>query len=123
MTLPPVPDERGSGTALSMAAVVVLLVLTAVALVVASYIGVAHRARAAADLAAISGAAAHLDGADACAVAHDYAERNHTTAIECAVAGDSIDFVVTVTVEAKVKAPAGLPQHCRVEASAGRLDA
>lgn len=115
-------DERGSGTALAMAAVVVLMVLTAVAMLVASYVQVAHRARAAADLAAVSGAGAHADGADACAAARDFARRNAVALSDCSVAGDQIDFVVTVTVEARIDGPQGLPRTCRVTAHAGRLD-
>lgn len=105
-----------------MGAVVVLMALTAVALLLAAYVQVAHRARSAADLAAVSGAGAHLDGTDACATARDYAQRNRTTIIDCSVAGDQIDFVVSVTVEARIDAPQGLPKRFRASASAGRLD-
>ena len=54
----------------------VVVTLGAVAMVVAGYLVGYHRARAAADLAALSGAAASRSGEDACAEARRTARQN-----------------------------------------------
>jgi len=74
--------------------VTVLLLCGALALVSAA--SASHRARAAADLAALAAADAlvHGGGADPCAVAGGVAADNHASLMECAVAGDTVTVAV-----------------------------
>ena len=115
-------NQRGSGTVLVAAVVLVLMVVTAGLLAVAGYIAAAHHARAAADLAALSGASARAQGQDACRAAGAVAARNGVRLVGCRERGDSFDFVVTVTVEQQVSVPSPvLPGSVGASAHAGRL--
>ena len=116
-------DQRGSGTVLVAAVMSVVVALGAAATVVAGYLLAHHRARSAADLAALSGAAAYAQGKDACQEARRTARRNGATATRCAQVGDPVDFVVTVrvVVEVRIRSP-GLPRRIEAEAQAGRVD-
>ena len=91
--------------------------------VVAGYLVSHHRARSAADLAALSGAAVHARGEDACDQARRIARRNGARVTRCDQVGDSVDFVVTVrvVVEVGVRSP-GLPRRVQAEAHAGRVN-
>ena len=114
--------DRGSGTVLMAAVMAVVVTLGAAATVVAGYLASHHRARSAADLAALSGAAAYAGGEDACAEARRTARRNGAQVTRCDQVGDPVDFVVTVrvVVEVRVRSP-GLPRKVEAEAHAGRL--
>ncbi len=93
-------SERGSGS-LMMAVGVVLLAVTGFVVVgVGSGLAGAQRVREAADLVALSAAAAYADGKDACAAATRIAAANQVELRGCETAGDLLDFVVTVTVAA-----------------------
>jgi secretion/DNA translocation related TadE-like protein len=84
----------------------VMLVLVAAAVVaftLASWVACLHRARSAADLAALAGAAAYRAGGDACAAASVSAVANNTTPTGCAVQSNGIDFLVRVTVSAPIR--------------------
>ena len=115
-------DERGSGTVLMAAIMAVVVTLGAAATVVAGYLVSHHQARAAADLAALSGAAAYAEGEDACDQARRAARQNGAMATRCDRVGDEVDFVVTVrvVVEVRVRSP-GLPRQVEAEAHAGRV--
>ena len=115
-------DQRGSGTVLLAAVMSVVVALGATATVVAGYLLAHHRARSAADLAALSGAAAYARGQDACHEARRTAQENGGTATHCDRVGDPADFVVTVRVviEVRVRSP-GLPRLVEAEAHAGRV--
>ncbi|CAN7200895.1 Rv3654c family TadE-like protein [Knoellia sp. LjRoot47] len=77
-------EERGSGTVLVTAALGVLLVVILAGVQVASAAVAAHRARAAADLAALAGATALQQGtADPCSRASDLATRNGARLTSC----------------------------------------
>lgn len=107
--------ERGSATVLVVMAIGVVLLCLAGALTLLSAVQASHRARAAADLAALAGAQV-LVGAETgepCDIAVGVAESNGGSLIECAVAGSNI----TVT----VATPAGWPGHgaARARARAG----
>jgi secretion/DNA translocation related TadE-like protein len=105
---------------LTVGVMAVVLVLGGAALVVAGYAVGYHRARAAADLAALSGATAFRSGQDACREARRSAERNGARLTDCEVAGDQIDFVVTVEVSVAARGqPRGLPRHVDAIAHAG----
>ena len=116
------PDQRGSGTVLMAAIMSVVIALGATATVVAGYLASHHQARSAADLAALSGAAAYAQGGDACAEARRTARRNSARVSRCDQVGDPTDFVVTVrvVVEIRVRSP-GLPPRVEAEAHAGRV--
>lgn len=115
-------DERGSGTALVAAVILVLMVVSAGLLVVAGYVAAAHHARSAADLVALSGAAARGRGENACGAAAAVASRNGVRMSGCSERGDSFDYVVTVTVEqpVSVRSPV-LPDSVAATAHAGKL--
>ena len=115
-------DQRGSGTVLMAAVMSVVVALAAAATVVAGYLVSHHRARSAADLAALSGAAAYAPGEDPCDQARRTARGNGARVTRCDQVGDPVDFVVTVrvVVEVRVRSP-GLPRRVEAEAHAGRV--
>lgn len=92
--------ERGSATVLVVAGIGVMVLLLAGALVLTSAVVASHRARAAADLAALAGAQVLVDGdaREPCDVASGVATRNSSALVECQVAGD--DLTVTVATRA-----------------------
>ena len=77
----------------------------------------------AADLAALSGAAAYAAGRDACDQARRTALQNSARVVRCDRVGDEVDFVVTVrtVVEVRSRVP-GLPRRVEAEANAGRVE-
>lgn len=88
--------ERGAGTLLVAVAGLGVALLVAVALVAAGFAWARHRVDGAADLAAIAGAQAQRGGEDACAAARASARANDVELDACAVAGDEVEFVVSV---------------------------
>lgn len=100
--------ERGSGTLLVTATVVVLGVGSAVAVLVGGALASVQQTRSAADLVALSAAVAQADGADACAAAGQIARENRVELSECRTAGDLLEFVVSVTVAAPDSLPGRL---------------
>lgn len=115
-------NERGAGTVLVSAVVLVLLLVTGVIAVVVGYFAALHAARGAADLVALSAAAERVRGADACRAARNAAVANQVLVISCRVTGDSLDFVVSVTVARAVDLNVPLlPRQVRASANAGRL--
>lgn len=114
------PDERGSGTMLMMAVCVVVMALGFTAMIISGYAIAVHRARAAADLAALSGATTASQGGDPCQSARRNAQAHLARITSCERVGDQIDFVVTVTasVAVSVRVP-GLPRRVSAVAHAG----
>ena len=114
------PDERGAASILMIGLMAVVVMLGSAAIVIAGYLEAHHRARAAADLAALSGAVAYQQGHDPCAQADRTARGNGATARDCDQVGDQIDFVVTVRVAVfiRLRIP-GLPRTAEAEAYAG----
>lgn len=112
--------ERGSASVLVVGVMGVVVTLATAAMLVAGYLVAQHRARAAADLAALSGAVAYAQGEDACAAAGRAASRNGARLISCEQVGDLVDFVVSVDVRVHV-APRlrGLPSAVPGRAHAG----
>ena len=115
-------DQRGSGTVLMAGVMAVVVTLGGTATVVAGYLVSHHQARSAADLAALSGAAAYARGEDACDQARRTARQNGASTERCNRVGDEVDFVVTVrvVVEVRVRSP-GLPRQVEAVAHAGRV--
>lgn len=115
-------DEHGSGTVLVAGTVVVLMAVAAAILVVGGYLVAADHARGAADLVAISAAAKVAQRGDGCRAAADVAHRNGVSLVRCTVRGDSLDFVVSVTVRQPVRLGLPLlPDGVPATSHAGRL--
>ena len=114
-------DQMGSGTLLVAGVSLVVLLLTAMVAIVAGYVVAAHAARGAADLVALSAAAEQSRGGRACAVAGRIAQANRVRLVECRVRGDSLDFVVSVTLARPVAGLPLLPDQVLGTARAGRL--
>jgi secretion/DNA translocation related TadE-like protein len=115
--------ERGSATALIVGIMGVVVVLSSAALLIAGYAVGFHRARAAADLSALSGAAAFQQGREPCAQAALTARQNGARVDRCSQMGDAVDFVVTVRVSvvARTRIP-NMPRTVGAEAHAGPVD-
>jgi secretion/DNA translocation related TadE-like protein len=112
-------DERGSATFLMVGVMAVVVLLSGAALLVAGYALGNHRARAAADLSALSAAAAFERAGDGCAQARRTARANGARVTHCDRAGDEVDFVVTVQVAVSVRTRVpGLPTVIAAEANA-----
>ena len=92
--------DQGSATIWTLGVALLFLAATYVVLVVCVAVGARHRAEAAADLAALAGAAAAQNGADGCASAATIAYANGASVTSCDLADDG-----TVTVRVRVVAP------------------
>lgn len=114
------PSERGSATALMIGIMGVVVALSGAALVIAGYAVGFHRARAAADLSALSAAAAFQQGREPCAQAALTAKQNGARVDRCSQVGDAVDFVVTVRVSVvtRTRIP-NMPRTVAAEAHAG----
>lgn len=112
------PSDRGAATVLALSVVAVVLSLTVAGLVLVSVVVASHRARLAADLGSLAGAAAIQDGlapVPACAEAERVARTNGATPRGCSVVGEDLDLRVVV--------PATLwPQPASARARAGPQD-
>lgn len=91
-------DQRGNATLLVTVAVLVVVGIAALLLVGGVARATGERVRGAADLAALAGARAQTDNADACAAARSSATANGAEVVACRVSGDEVEFVVTVEV-------------------------
>jgi secretion/DNA translocation related TadE-like protein len=113
-------DERGSASVLVAALLGVVVLLTGIALLVGGFEVAFRRARAAADLAAVSGASVFQQGGDACGQARRTAVDNGAHVLACEEVGDLVAYVVTVRVgvEVRTRIP-GLPTRVEAEAHAG----
>lgn len=113
-------DERGSGTLLVVGVMAVVGVVAMVVVVAAAYLVAGHRARGAADLAALSGAAAYAEGRPPCPAAGRLARANGARLTGCDQVGDEVDYVVSVSVavDAGLRVP-GLPRSLDGRAHAG----
>jgi secretion/DNA translocation related TadE-like protein len=115
-------DQRGSGTVLTAAAMMGVIVTTLIALVVIGWVGSSRKARSAADLASLAGAYAIAAGKDACPAAERSAVSNGGTLEACSVQRNGTDFVVSVQVSVPVtpNLPGG-PKRTRADATAGSV--
>lgn len=113
--------ERGSATVLGVMAIGVVLLCLMGALALLSAVQASHRARAAADLAALAGAQVLVSG-DArapCDVAAAVASRNGGALVECDIAGDDL----TVAVTTRASWPGLDPARARARAGPDRMSA
>ena len=115
-------SERGTATFVMLGVLAVVLAVAAAGMVVGGYLVAVHRARAAADLAALSGAAAFQHGGAACPKARAIALSNGADLVVCDQVGDQLDFVVTARVRVRIGsewALPGLPKSVEAIAYAG----
>jgi secretion/DNA translocation related TadE-like protein len=92
-------DERGSATVVMLGVITSVLMLTISALFLASAVLASHRARAAADLAALAAAGVLMRGEPAqgaCETAAQVAALNHGRVQECIASGASVRLSVAV---------------------------
>jgi secretion/DNA translocation related TadE-like protein len=113
-------SELGNASVLIAGILGVVVALSSAALVIAGYAVGHRRARVAADLSALSAAAAFQQGHDPCTQAGLTARQNGARVVGCSQVGDAVDFVVTV----RVSVPAHnrfphLPRTVAAEAHAG----
>jgi len=91
--------DRGAATILALSIIGALLSLTAGGLIVGSVVLASHRARLAADLGALAGAAAVQDGSSAsaaCAVAEKVAHANGAGTQACSLHDADLEIRVAV---------------------------
>lgn len=91
--------EQGSGTVLVLGGMSVLIAVLVAGLGLVAAVLASHRARAAADLAALAAAASIQDVAQThapCPLAASVAGRNHARVTSCVVVGDDVTVVVQV---------------------------
>ena len=113
-------NERGGGTMLMVGIMAVVVTFCLVGVCVAGYLVGFHRVRAAADLAALSGASAMVAGQDGCAAARRNAGVNEARVVVCEHVGDAVDFVITVRAEVTIDITVpGLPRRISAVAYAG----
>jgi secretion/DNA translocation related TadE-like protein len=108
-------SERGSASVLVLTVFAALAVGTVLLAVVAGAVVAQRRAAAAADLAALAGAAALQRGADGCAAAAGVSRRNGAELLACRASGD----VVQVTVGAELPVRFGRRLTVSAQARAG----
>lgn len=114
--------ERGSMTVVAAAVVGVVVTIAVAALWLLSATLATHRARSAADLAALAGATAAQErapAADPCRSARVVAAANGATVLACAVAADRV-VSVRVSVELGAAIP-GVPGRADAGARAGSV--
>ena len=113
-------DQRGGASILMAGVMGVVVTISCVAMMISGYLLGYHRARAAADLAALSGAVAYQQGGNGCAEARRLAVANGARLADCDQVGDQVEFVITVRVAVAVELRVpGLPRTIAAEAHAG----
>ena len=92
-------DERGSGIAVLAVAIAVGVLAAWSALVLVSYVEASHRARSAADLAAVGAAEAAWSGAAGCSVARTVATANGGELVDCQIDPGTQGLIAKVVVQ------------------------
>lgn len=112
--------QRGSATILVAVGMLVVVLLTGLGLLLGALTLGRSRIQGAADLAALAGAEVQRAGGEGCGAARAAAERNRVRLVRCGVAGDEVEFVVSVRVAAPlpVRVP-GLRPDAEAVAYAG----
>lgn len=95
-------DERGSALVWAGSVAALMAALAVLLVGVGALTSKGHALQGAADLAALAGAAAQLQGQDACASARRSAALNAAEVTTCTVTGDEVEVVVTVDTEGEV---------------------
>jgi len=112
------PTDRGSATVFAASIALVLVMAATVAVLVVAVILASHRARAAADLAALA-AATEIGGSDVCTAARASARTNGADLTSCVLTGTTSSFVVAVSVTVPTGLRNPLPMQVNAEAHAG----
>ncbi len=113
-------DERGAGTLLVAIVAALVVALTALGVVASAVVVAGHRARQAADLAALSAAHAYAAGDDACRTAAVIAAHNGGSLASCTISGPRSGFAVAVAVSVPLPVRvAGTPSTLTVTSRAG----
>jgi secretion/DNA translocation related TadE-like protein len=99
----------------------VLVTAATVAVFVMAVVLASHRARNAADLAALAAATSEANGGPACAAARVNALTNRAELSSCHVTGGASSFVVAVTVTVPTGLRSPLPPTVSAEAHAGNV--
>ena len=107
-------DEQGAGTVLAVAMLGLLVTVTLGTSGAVGVVAAHRRAQSAADLAALAGASALQDGAEACSRAGRIAARNSASLRSCAVEG----WEVSVRVVEELQLP-GLSMELEARGRAG----
>ena len=102
-------DERGGASILMAGVMGVVVTISWVAMLISGYLLGYHRARAAADLAALSGAVAYQQGRNGCVEARRLAAANGARLADCGQVGDQVDFVITVRAAVAVETESAGP--------------
>ncbi len=108
-------DGHGFATVWGITWIVVVLSIGWVCLLVAVAVAQQHRVDGAADLVALSGAAALQDGADGCRVAATIAAKNQVSLVACDLDGSD----VLVEVSGVLRLPLGISGRLVSHARAG----
>lgn len=113
-------DERGSGTVLALAGLLVMTVVVAFAVAVGTLLLAQHRVRGIADAVALSAARTYQAGGDACAAARRLARAESARVVTCKAVGTPDEFAVHVTVSRRwARSHSVLPAELRAEAFSG----
>lgn len=114
------PDaESGSGTLLAAVVVVPVVLLGVIGALVGVYAAEGTRVTGAADLVAVAAGEAQRWGRPACEAARRAAAANGVRVVSCTVAGDEVEFVVSVRVEGLAAPASELVGRPKAEAHAG----
>jgi len=111
--------DRGSATVFAASIALVLVTAATVAVLVVAVILASHRARAAADLAALAAATAEVGGSNVCTAARASARTNGADLTSCVLTGTTASFVVMVSVTVPTGLSTPLPMQVSAEAHAG----
>lgn len=114
--------ERGGGSALAIGAMLVLVAIMIGCIWAMMALSVARQVRHAADLVALAGAQAQVEGRDACTKAGKIAAVNKVDLDDCKCEVGEGEFVVTVQVSAVAFGVRGHQQRMRASAAAGYLE-
>jgi secretion/DNA translocation related TadE-like protein len=113
-------SERGAATFVMLGVLAVVISLAVAVMILGGYVVAVHRARTAADLAALSGAAEFARGGEPCPVARRAAVENQAKLVSCDQVGDQLDFVITARVRVAIgQTVPGLPRSVEAVAYAG----
>lgn len=107
-------DQDGAATVIGVALCGLIVVVTMLVVGVVGLVATHRRAQAAADLAALAGAAAAQEGRDACMQAREVAQRNRARLTRCVAAEG--DVVVEVLSEAPQALGADYAMRARARA-------
>ncbi len=96
-------NERGAGTLLVGYVALVVMILTSIGIMTSAYAIAAHRARGAADLAALAAAHSYGSGGQPCSSAKSVAAANGAELTSCEVVGGRSAFAIRVVAQVDVR--------------------